>query len=206
MTSSSTKARPGTALETPRLLLRAMLRARGIFRIRGLDRIDVVVISPGGVGSTLLIDQLGPHLRVNSRDDADHLKHLPRLPDRFPDRLKIIFVHGDVEDVVRSIDRRGWTARHGSKLASVGSVLASGPAQTEALRRAVERQIDWFERCDRPGLLRVRYEELWDRLDEIAAFLGIDAETFRIEFPTRLARTGDAGEPAPIAAATGLPT
>ena len=191
MSFTTTKTRQGAALEVPRLLLRAWLRRLGVFRIRDLDRIDAVVISPGGVGSTLLIDQLRPHVRVNSRDDEDHLKHLPRLPDRFPDRLRIIFIHGDVEDVVHSIHRRGWTARHGSKLASVESVIASGSAQTEALRRAVERQIEWFARCDRPGLLRVRYEELWDRLDEIATFLGIDAEAFRAEFPSRHPRTGD---------------
>ncbi len=191
MTSSSTKVRQGSAVEIPRLLLRAMLRGLGIFRIRGLDQIDAAVISPGGVGSTLLIDQLGPHLRVNSRDDADHLKHLPRLPRRFPHRLKIIFIHGDVEDVVNSIRRRGWTARHGSKLASIQAVIASDPAQTEALRRAVERQIDWFKRCDHPRLLLIRYEDLWDRLDEISAFLGIDAEAFRAEFPPRHGRTGD---------------
>ncbi|MGA1393033.1 MAG: hypothetical protein ACO38W_07740, partial [Phycisphaerales bacterium] len=103
----------------------------------------------------------------------------------------IIFIHGDVEDVVNSIRRRGWTARHGSKLASIEAVIASDPAQTEALRRAVERQIDWFKRCDHPRLLLIRYEDLWDRLDEISAFLGIDAEAFRAEFPPRHGRTGD---------------
>lgn len=196
MTGHASTRRQGAAFEAPRLLLRAALRSLGIFRIRGLDRLDAVVISPGGVGSTLLIDQLSRHVRVNSRDDADHLKHLPRLPGRFPARLKIIFIHGEVEDVVRSIHRRGWTARHGSKLASVASVLASGEAQTDALRHAVERQIAWFSRCARPGILRIRYEDLWNRLDDISAFLGIDAHAFRAAFPERMPRTGAEAETA----------
>ena len=144
MNDHASKRRQGAASEAPRLVLRAVLRGLGVYRIRGLDRLDVVVISPGGVGSTLLIDQLAPHLRVNSRDDADHLKHLPRLPDDFPPYLKIIFIHGEIEDVVQSIRRRGWVARHGSKLASVRSVLAAGEAQIDALRRAIAQQIAWL--------------------------------------------------------------
>lgn len=200
MTAPASKRRQGAASEAPRLVLRAVLRGLGVFRIRELERLDAVVISPGGVGSTLLIDQLSPHLRVNSRDDADHLKHLPRLPDGFPDALKIIFIHGEVDDVVHSIHRRGWTARHGSKLGSVASVLAGGEAQIEAMRRAVERQIEWFTNSDRPNLLRLRYDELWDRLDEIAAFLGIDADRFRAAFPPRQPRTERDARPEPSAA------
>lgn len=203
MTAPASQRRQGAASEAPRLVLRAVLRSLGVFRIRDLERLDAVVISPGGVGSTLLIDQLSPHLRVNSRDDADHLKHLPRLPDGFPDELKIIFIHGEVDDVVHSIHRRGWTARHGSKLGSVTSVLAGGEAQIEAMRRAVERQIEWFTKADRPNLLRLRYDELWNRLDEIAAFLGIDADRFRAAFPPRQPRTDRDAHPEPSAAGAG---
>lgn len=66
MNDHASKRRQGAASEAPRLVLRAVLRGLGVYRIRGLDRLDVVVISPGGVGSTLLIDQLAPHRRVNS--------------------------------------------------------------------------------------------------------------------------------------------
>jgi hypothetical protein len=200
MNDHASKRRQGAASEAPRLVLRAVLRGLGVYRIRGLDRLDVVVISPGGVGSTLLIDQLAPHLRVNSRDDADHLKHLPRLPDDFPPDLKIIFIHGEIEDVVQSIRRRGWVARHGSKLASVRSVLAAGEAQIDALRRAIAQQIAWFSGSDRRGILKVRYEELWDRLDEISAFLGIDADAFRGAFPPQRPRTVLEAETEPVAA------
>lgn len=186
--------------EPPRLLIRGWLRSLGIYRIRRLDDLDAVVISPGGVGSTLLIDAISPFIRVNSRDDADHLKHLPRLPSWFPTEMKVIFVHGAVDDIVHSIRRRGWVARHGSKLGSIASVLAGEEGRAEALRRAVEQQIAWFVESDRPNLLRVRYENLWDRLDEIATFLGIDGKAFRENFPPRQPRTRSASPPEPSAA------
>lgn len=180
----------GGFFEPPRLLLRGWLRSLGIYRIRSLDKLDAVVISPGGVGSTLLIDAISPFLRVNSRDDADHLKHLPRLPNWFPVEKRVIFVHGGVDDIVHSIRRRGWVARHGSKLGSIASVLAGEEGRVEALRRAVERQVEWFTKVDRPNLLRLRYEDLWDRLDEISAFLALDGGAFRSAFPPRHPRTG----------------
>jgi hypothetical protein len=189
MTSSSTKVRQGSAVEIPRLLLRAMLRGLGIFRIRGLDQIDAAVISPGGVGTTMLIDHLGKYLRVNCADDGDHLKHVPRLPRRIPDGLKVVFVHGDVDEIVASIERRGWVPRHGSKFGSVSSVILTGRMRRDALRRAVKRQIDWFLRLQRPNLLLLRYEELWDRRDEIAEFMGISDTSFSREFPPRKSRT-----------------
>lgn len=173
-----------------RLLLRAVLRAIGIYRIRGLQHLDVLVISSGGAGSTLLIDELARHLRVNSRNDSDDLKHLPRLPDRFPSEIKVVYLYGEVDEVVASIHRRGWIAAHGSKLGSIRSVLASSRSQAKGLGEAVQRQIDWFSHCGRSNLLLVRYAELWDRLEEVATFVGIDADRFTKEFPPDRGRTG----------------
>jgi hypothetical protein len=79
-------------------------------------------------------------------------------------------------------------------------VLAAGEAQIDALRRAIAQQIAWFSGSDRRGILKVRYEELWDRLDEISAFLGIDADAFRGAFPPQRPRTVLEAETEPVAA------
>lgn len=201
--SGDNRDHEGSLLELPRLLLRAFLRRIGVYRIRAEKDLQAVVISPGGVGTTMLIEHMGKFLRVNRNDDGDHLKHVPRLPHRLPGGLKILFVHGDADDVVASIRRRGWIPRHGSKLGSVGSVVGFGGARLAALRAAVIRQIDWFQANPRPDVMLIRYEELWDQTDRIAEFLGISDRAFVKDFPTRRRRTGAPAEASPPTAPAG---
>lgn len=190
MSSSDDRDHEGSPLELPRLLLRAVLRRLGVYRIRAEDGLQAAVISPGGVGTTMLIEHMAKYLRVNRNDDRDHLKHCPRLPGRLPEDLRILFVYGNPDDIVTSIQRRGWLPRHGSKLGSIGSVIALGGARHDALRSAVIRQIDWFKTSTRPHLMLIRYEELWDKSDELAEFLGIADPSFVRDFPARRPRTG----------------
>jgi len=175
--------------EIPRLTLRASLRCIGVYRLRLPTDLQAAVISPGGVGTTMLINHLAKFVRTNSPDDRDHLKHVPRLPARLPPTVKVLFVHGSVDDIVQSIARRGWIARHGSKLGSLTSVLCGGRMQARALRHAVRRQIQWFTAHPRANVLTIRYEELWDSLDRVSSFVGIDDPSFLTTFPIRRPRT-----------------
>ena len=200
MSNATTRDHNGSVFELPRLLLRASLRNLGVLRIKAGRGLEVAVVSPGGVGTSMLIDHIGKYRRVNCNDDRDHLKHAPRLPKRLADELKVLFVHGDVDDIVRSIRRRGWIPRHGSKLGSIGSVLGLGEARPRALRRAVVRQIDWFKSHPHPNLLLIRYDELWDRTERLAEFLEISDPSFVAAFPPRRPRTSWSSE-APTAAA-----
>jgi hypothetical protein len=179
-------------IETPRLLLRASLRRIGIYRLRLPTELQAAVISPGGVGTTMLINHLAKFVRVNSPDDHDHLKHVPRLPASFPPSVKVLFVHGSVDDIVQSIARRGWIARHGSKLGSPISVLCSGRMQTNALRHAVHRQIQWFTTHPSDNVLTIRYDDIWTNTAAIASFIGIDEPLFSATFPIRRPRTNEA--------------
>ena len=76
--------------------------------------LDVVVVSPGGMGSTYTIDHLREKgLQVNRRDDSDRLKHSPPLLHR---QQKAIFVWNDPLKALMSLKQRGFLAAQYRKL------------------------------------------------------------------------------------------
>ena len=83
--------------------------------------LEVVVVSPGGMGATYMIDLLRKKgLRINSRDDRDRLKH---SPPHFHHKQKVIFVWNDPLKAILSLKRRGFLAAQYRKL--VGSKFNS---------------------------------------------------------------------------------
>lgn len=76
--------------------------------------LEAVVVSPGGMGSTYLIDLLRENgLRVNCRDDSDGLKHSGAI---FHHQQKVVFVWNDPLKALFSLDRRGFLKEQFRKL------------------------------------------------------------------------------------------
>ena len=61
--------------------------------IRG--NINVLVCSPGGVGSSFFIAFLEKYKSVNSYKDRDGLKHIDRPPLTLNSNLKAIYIYGE---------------------------------------------------------------------------------------------------------------
>ena len=149
-----------------------------------LASMDVLVVSPGGVGTTFLIRHLSRFARTNLPTDADYLKHLPGPPPMPP---KTIFIRGDGESIYASIKRRGWVARQGAKLGSVGCVYSRGETQKAAFIAAVRAQEQRWRQSE-GEVLFVDYDDIWRRAEDIMTFAGITDPCFITEFPQRQMR------------------
>lgn len=163
-------------------------------RFRGLqvprDKLDVIVVSPGGVGTTAIIRHLNKHVRVNFTSDSDGYKHMPTPPEDLDFRgERYIYIKGDAHQIYRSIRRRGWVDIQGAKLGSPMSVLTWGSYQERFFIRAVTRQIRAWSACEGPSVLMLDYDDVWDSADRIASFLAVDPVLFGEEFPERQKRS-----------------
>lgn len=154
------------------------------------SELGVLVVSPGGVATTSLIEHIAKFGVVNRADDSDLLKHLPWPPKAVlkAKYLKVIFILGRPEVVYASIRRRGWIAVQGSKLGSLGSVILPNSHAKAAFIRAVDLQWQRWVSADVPHFLAIQYDDLWDQKEAISMFLGIKDEQFLADFPTRVNR------------------
>ncbi len=149
----------------------------------------VLVISPGGVGTTFLMHHIRRFKSTNHFGDDDHLKHLPRPPRAFPgNAVAVLFVSGDAGEISKSLERRGYLDHHCCKLGCVAGLLAKGDAKHRHFARAVDAQKRSWSEAGLPHLLFVDYDEIWSRKEEIAAFLEIEDPAFVDEFPERKQR------------------
>ena len=94
-----------------------------IYRLRfirsfyfNINRFDVLVVSPGGVATTTLMEHISKFTKCNDPHDADGFKHLPSVTFRKARKPKIIFITGCIDDIERSLTRRGWFYHHGALL------------------------------------------------------------------------------------------
>ena len=174
------------------MFIRQWAIVRRVFRqnlsggVRPEKHVQVCVVSPGGVGTTMLIGYIGRFRSTNCAWDCDGLKHLPRPPGNIESSdVKFIFVRGNAEDIYRSIKRRGWLDTQGGKLGSFMCALSRGWVQKRCFKQAVERQARHWTANNASNLLIVDYEEIWDSIDKLAAFIDIDCERFNRDFPLR---------------------
>ncbi|WP_157747644.1 hypothetical protein [Cohaesibacter sp. ES.047] len=72
------------------------------------------------------------------------------------------------------------------------ATISSGARARQAYKSAIRKQKQaWFEKqasCD--TVLCLRYDEIWDRLPEVAQHLDIDDPDFIASFPPQRQRTG----------------
>lgn len=141
----------------------------------------------------MVMEQIAQYCHINDPYDRDGLKHLPRptkemFRDGFP---KVLFISGDIDIISRSLLRRGWLRIQASRLACPSAVVLPPELSKQAFARCVERQ-----RCDwnipaTGNILFVEFEEIWDRLQEIADHLGIANSGFVVNFQARRPRQVD---------------
>lgn len=173
-----------------RNLTRAISRSGGTAPNLPADSPPNLIISPGGVGTTFLIDHCGQFIATNDRDDLDGLKHIPRVPLAADQPPKVVFITGDPEEIYASISRRGWIRDQSSKLGCVICQFSWGAFRKRAFTARVDAQIAEFtQAADRGDVLLIAYDDIWDRAHEIARWLGIEDPAFLTNFPKRRSRT-----------------
>lgn len=150
----------------------------------GLDRL---IISPGGVATTFLIDYVQRFAPTNDRNDADWLKHLPYLPKQLRG-ARIVFVTGSPDEIYCSLFRRNYHTIQGAKLGCLLCQFTWGTFQRALLISAIKRQIKRFRNLTTSPILIVDYDEIWDRKLEIARHLEVDIQSFCRDFPSRRER------------------
>ncbi len=145
--------------------------------------LETLIISPGGVASTMLIEHVGKFKVANSAGDNDGLKHLPLPPDQELD-IPVLLITGDADSIIDSLEHRGYLEPNAVKLGSRSFFLVPRSLRRATMRRAISGQKkNWITSSN--SVLVVEYKTLWDRKKDIALHLGIDNGDFVSTFPTR---------------------
>lgn len=147
-----------------------------------------LVISPGGVASTMMIEHLGQFITVNAPDDSDGLKHRPHPPRATDNAVPALVLVGDPAAVARSLAARDFHYAQCIRLGAIGGVLTAHGGGAPRVANTMRRLRRNWER-DWPKTLVIDYEEMWDRKHDIAEHFGIVHPHFVEEFPVRRERT-----------------
>ena len=169
------------------LVRKALCRSFGLYEINQSELPRNIVISPGGVGTTFLMTHLSGYIDLNDPDDKDWLKHLPTLPKRLSGQ-KVLYIYGDTTQILSSLRRRGYDRIQSAKLGCVLCQLLPQRLLSERLGRVVQNQMSHFQQCNTPSVFKIRYDDIWDSKDTIAAFFEIGCPTFLTNFPPKKKR------------------
>ena len=176
------------------MLRRALIRRSDPVGDISVDRPPNLVISPGGVGTTFVMEHLSRFVLLNSPYDSDGLKHVPAIPEDWFERARVLYIAGDSVAVYASIERRDWTRELASKLGLVRELYAPGSARREALLQAIAAQDRFFRSASEQGkALIVAYDDIWDSVDDMAEWFAITDPAFVTEFPQRKPRASNVG-------------
>lgn len=160
-------------------------------RRRPDTELDVLVVSPGGVATTALMEYLALFFKINSPHDLDGKKHLPAPPSWFlQSQTRVILLTGTESDIVFSLRRRGFLRIQAIKLGYSWAALISGKLLSSIISKAIRRQYcNWTNGVEQSRLLILDYNEIWSRSQDIAKFLGINSAQFLAAFPEQRTRT-----------------
>jgi len=175
-----------------RCFLKAAFRRYFSFFFRFRTPPKFLVISPGGVGTTFLMAYIVkkiPGISLNHIHDNDGFKHMANFPWLLS-KHKILYVNGDINDIVNSISRRGWVLQQSAKLGcSVCQLLWNDEHLERSFIRAIKRQMNYFKSRESSNLMVTNYEDLWLKAEDIAIFFEApDVNDFCKNFPKRKSR------------------
>jgi len=167
-------------------VLAAPIKRKGIMSWIILpNKIDVVVSSYGGVGTTFLLNFLEKYKTTNdSFDRKDRMKHSPLPPISFNINVKFVYVFGNPQLSAISLFQRGFHDYHSMKLQRYFDTNKSPIPKKMTLQEYTSIGVDKFFFQDHfnnwyhkylPSIptLFIRYETLFDNLEFLFDFLEI---------------------------------
>ena len=162
-------------------------------------QIQAVIVSPGGCGTTTLMNFLSVHCRINDAGDSDGLKHFPGPLLPLNPSCRFLYVYGDPVDACISLFRRGFASPQSRRL---NRRLAGAPS-TIGLEETIETYaaigVDriglaahfqaWFASPRPYPVAFVHYDSLWTSLPGVLEYLQLPAG-IAAAFPERFERHG----------------
>ena len=163
-----------------RSLIGRLLVAVGWFRVP-----PVVVVSPGGAGTTAILTFLQEQgISCNRVGDQDGLKHLAS-PAMLPDDTRVIFLASNLGETLMSLGRRGILRRQTIKISGLKNLFVRYSTLVSNFEKAFLAQHANF--AAREDTLLLHYDRLFESGNELADYLGAN-ERFRQQFPRRKTR------------------
>ncbi|MEO9476657.1 MAG: hypothetical protein ABJG41_14040 [Cyclobacteriaceae bacterium] len=141
----------------------------------GLHDVDVWLCSTGGAGSNLLKHFLEQHVKVKSPYSAALLTHHKEPVDCDKLNYKAIYLHADPFSILKSVKRRGLVKTNIKKLNNQINLGDSDILLLESLFNQFEK---WSTAKVSYPVLCIKYEALYDSLDQIGEFLSIPMDNF----------------------------
>ncbi len=154
--------------------------------------IDVVVASSGGVGSTLLLEEISKYKRTHRHLAIDYYKHLSIPPISFRRNVKYVYVFGDPVTASISLFKRGFHHQQSVKLNRYRSNTAFIIPEKMTLEEYAAKGRDgfqyeeqlrnWCETFLAQPTFFIRYDQLYESLPALAQFLELPPQ-FLEDFP-----------------------
>jgi hypothetical protein len=141
-----------------------------------------MVVSGGGVSTTMLMRHLSGYVQVNSPDDQDGVKHSRKFP-KWAAKSRVIFIRGAHGPQVSSLLRRGIGRIQLFKLRGFAALFTLPRNVPAALTRAMARQAKEFSRHEGDSLLIIDYPDYFSNISVLADYLGLGDTDFEESFP-----------------------
>ncbi len=177
-------------IRTVRLIAKSLVRK--IWSPTNVDRLDCIVVSPGGVATTTLTEHISLFLSTNSAFDLDQLKHRPFPPKIREETVRFILVTGNSDQIISSLKRRNYFQYLSAKLGSIIGVIGiSGWSERAFARAQLKQEVAWKRDA---RTLAVKFDDIWSSQKMIADHLSITDPRFFSDFPERKNRLSGAKE------------
>jgi hypothetical protein len=160
-------------------------------------KIEVLVVSFGGVGTTSLIKYISKYKKTNDCDDYDGYKHLSIPPVSFNKNIKVLYVYGDPILACNSLFRRGFHRAQSIKLQKYSSNKKGRINTKETIEDYANKGIDklffeqhfnnWFCNYSLNPSMFIRFDDMWENVDKIVEFLELPIDAVKC-FPEKKER------------------
>ena len=147
------------------------------------SNIDLLVVSPGGVATTTLINYFKLYKKVNDENDGDGYKHLNKFPSIAKVDLKILYIYGNYEKIYNSLKRRNIFQSQMVKLGCPLCYLLRGVVEKFFFKICIDKQIKEFR--EKNNVYTLKFENIWENLEELKRFLEIENDDFIKNFPQK---------------------
>lgn len=158
------------------------------FKIYNTD-VRNLVVSPGGVGTTFVMEYLEKYIKINNKSDRDQLKHIPNIPLSLKKNVKILFITSNFEEIYKSLEKRDWVKYNALKLGSPLSKIHKKKKLKKIFYHLVEKQKKAFENNKKHCILIIEYKDIWKKKMEIMKHFEIKNLEFLENFPEKKERT-----------------
>ena len=143
-----------------------------------------LIVSPGGVASTSIMEHVGRFVKINDTGDRDGLKHRPKPSSKLAPDVPVLLIVGDSSRITISLERRGYLPHQAIRLGCWTYFSVPSRFRAARLASAIARQRRLWSRRPHATLV-LEFDKLWERPDEIAALFGIRDRAFHTDFPQR---------------------